>query len=102
MPEPISTAEVARLAGLARLHLSPDRIERFRGQMAAILDAFAVLRDLDLDVVEPLTHPFPAVNRLDDDVSAPSLDAKAVLDLAPAREGPFVAVPKVIDEGAGA
>jgi aspartyl-tRNA(Asn)/glutamyl-tRNA(Gln) amidotransferase subunit C len=102
MSEPLSTAEVGRLAGLARLHLPPERLERFRGQMATILDAFAVLRDLDLDAVEPLTHPFPVVNRLDDDVPASSLDPEAVLDLAPAREGPFIAVPKVIDEGAGA
>ena len=47
-----------------------------------------------------MAHPGDLTNRLDADEVGPSLDLEQVLSIAPATEGQFLAVPKVLtDEG---
>ncbi len=53
---------------------------------------------MDVEGVEPMAHPLPITNHLDEDVIEPSLPVETLLDLAPMTEGPFLTVPKVIDD----
>ncbi|MCA9284970.1 MAG: Asp-tRNA(Asn)/Glu-tRNA(Gln) amidotransferase subunit GatC [Phycisphaerales bacterium] len=101
MPEPLSTAQVEHVAKLARLRLAAEQVERYRGQLSSILDHIAALGALDLDDIEPLAHPHDMTNRLGDDIPTPPMPLEALLRNAPAVEGPFLAVPKVLDEGGG-
>ncbi|MFO0783715.1 MAG: Asp-tRNA(Asn)/Glu-tRNA(Gln) amidotransferase subunit GatC [Phycisphaerales bacterium] len=92
----LTPAEVTHVAKLARLELSPDRVETYRSQLTAVLGHIAKLNEVDMAGVEPMAHPFDASTRLADDVPAPSMPIEDVLLNAPATEGRFLAVPKVL------
>ncbi len=98
MPEHISRDDVAHVARLARLTLNDDELDRFTGQLAAILDHAAGMAALDLDGVEPTTHPYELKNVLRDDVVAPCLDRDEVLAQAPAAQDGMFRVPPVLGE----
>ena len=95
----LTTAQVTHVAKLARLEVAPGRIEEYRTQLAAVLGHIAQLDAVDLAGVEPMAHPFESHNRLAADSPVESLSIEAVLMNAPAVEGRFLAVPKVLAEG---
>ncbi len=51
----LNREEVLHLAGLAKLHLSEDEIEKFRVQLGETIDYVKVLDELDIRNVSP-TH----------------------------------------------
>ena len=98
-PVQLTAAQVAHVAKLARLEVPAGRAEEYRTQLAAVLGHIAKLDALDLQGVEPMAHPFETSNRLADDVPVDGLSIEQVLMNAPAVEGRFLAVPKVLAEG---
>ena len=96
MPERITVDDVAKVARLARLGLTDDELATATGQLAAMLDHFADIDDLDLDDVAPMTQPYPLRNVFRDDVETAVLSHDEVLAAAPeAAEGRFK-VPPII------
>jgi aspartyl-tRNA(Asn)/glutamyl-tRNA(Gln) amidotransferase subunit C len=94
----LSTADVAHVAKLARLALTPEEIDVAAQQLADVLDHFADIDALDLDGVEAMTQPYPLVNVLRDDVVGACLDRDEVLAAAPdSRDGRF-GVPPILGE----
>ena len=91
----ITREEVLHVARLARLALSEEEIERFQGQLSAILDAVGKVSELDLAGVEPTSHPLELVNVLEDDEPRPSLSLEESIRNAPDPEGGFFGVPAV-------
>lgn len=91
------TAE--RVARLARLAVTAEDRERFTGQLDSILEYCAQLNALPLADVPPTTHVLALANVLRDDVVTPSLDRDEVLAQAPAHDGGFVRVPRVLERG---
>ena len=89
----LSREEVLHVAGLARLALTDEEVERFREQLSAILDAVGAVGELDLAGVEPTSHPLDVVNAWREDEPRPSLELDDVLANAPDREGGFFRVP---------
>ena len=98
MSERISTEQVAHVARLARLDLTEEELEHYTDQLAAILDHAADIEALDLEGVEPMTHPVPLVNVLREDVVRPCLDRDEVLAAAPAAESGRFKVPPILGE----
>ena len=98
MPERISRDYVAHVAGLARLRLTDDELDRFTSQLADVLDHATDMASLDLDGIEPMAHPYPLRNVLRDDVVGETLDRDEVLAGAPQVEGPMFRVPPVLGE----
>ena len=96
MSDRISAADVAKVARLARLDLSPDELERMTAQLSGMLEHFADIDALDLAEVSPMTQPYPLVNVLRADVVRPSLDRDEVLAAAPAAEDGRFRVPPII------
>lgn len=94
-----SLEDVARVAVLSRLDLDPEGLEAARDDLTTILAHVANLATLDVEGVEPMPRPHEIVNRLAEDEPGPTLDRSVLLDLAPATEGDFIAVPKVLGEG---
>ncbi|MCH2161959.1 MAG: Asp-tRNA(Asn)/Glu-tRNA(Gln) amidotransferase subunit GatC [Phycisphaerales bacterium] len=94
-------AEIARVAHLSRLALDEATLTALRGDLLQILGHVEAISSLDVEGVEPMSRPHPTVNRLDPDIPGPALDRSVLLALAPAVEGPFLAVPKVLAEGGG-
>ena len=98
MGENLTENQVRHVAKLARLNCSDSEIATFTTQLAAILDYFSQLRELDTSDVEPLAHCLPVHNVFRDDVVQPSLTNDQALANAPHRDGEFFAVPKVLDD----
>ena len=97
MPE-ISREDVAHVARLARLSLTDDELDRFTGQLAAVLDHARDVESLDVGAVPPTAHPLPLKNVLRPDVPVPSLDRAEVLAAAPSVEDDRFAVPPILGE----
>lgn len=99
MPDPaISPEQVRKVAKLARLSLTDEQVERFRGELSAVLAYVERLRELELDGVEPLANPCEEPNRLRGDDAAAAMAREVFLRNAPVSEGPFVVVPKVLGD----
>lgn len=94
----ITRAEVAHVAGLARLELTDAELDLFTGQLAAVLDHAADVEALDTADLAPTGHPLSLVNVLRPDVPRPGLDRDEVLARAPAVEDDRFRVPPVLGE----
>ena len=102
MPEPLTTEEVRHIASLARLRLTDEQVEAYRGELTSILRYVARLRSLDVEEVEPMAHPLDLTNRLGADEVGPSMTLNELKANAPAVQDRFLAVPKVIGDGGNA
>ena len=89
----IGKDEVLHVARLARLALTDDEVERLGRELNAILEAVGKVAELDLDDVEPTSHPLALVNVWADDEPRPSLSVEEALANAPERAGDFFRVP---------
>jgi len=98
MSERITPDDVTKVAGLARLRLTDDELERFTHQLDDILDHAADIEALDLDDVEPMAHPVALGNVLRTDEPGPALERDEVLAAAPAAEDGQFRVPPVLGE----
>jgi len=98
MADRISRDDVAHVARLARLDVSEDEIERFTGQLGAVLEHAADIAALDIEDVPPTAHPLPLVNVLRDDEPVASLNRDEVLAQAPAAEDRRFKVPPILGE----
>jgi aspartyl-tRNA(Asn)/glutamyl-tRNA(Gln) amidotransferase subunit C len=93
----LSNADVAKVALLARLRLSPDEIKTYTGQLNAIVEYVAQLQELDTTGVEPLAHGIEVRNVFRDDVRGPALDREQALANAPKRNQVGFLVPAVLE-----
>lgn len=93
----ITVADVEHVARLARLELTPGEKELFAGQMGAILGYVEKLKGLDTDGIVPTSHAVPMENAFREDSTQASIGLEKALANAPARNGSFFAVPKVIE-----
>ena len=95
----ISRADVEHVAELARLHLTDDELDRLQGQLSRILEAIAVLRDVDTSHVGPTATVLALENVMRDDDPRDGISREAALANAPLREGDHLRVPLVLKEG---
>ncbi len=93
----LSADEVAKVALLARLRISPDELETFTGQLSSIVEFVAQLQELPTAEVEPLAHGVEVRNVFRDDVRGPSLPREAALANAPKRNPESFLVPAVLE-----
>jgi len=94
----ISREEVAHLASLARIDLSPAELDKLAGQLDVILGAVATVREVAGDDVPATSHPMPLTNVTRPDTPRPSLAAAAVLAGAPEAEQGRFRVPRILEE----
>jgi len=92
----LSIQEVEKVAKLARLELNETEMKLYAGQLSSILEHIAQLERLDVEGVEPMAHPIPLQNRLDDDVPGEPMPVEALLANAPEVVEPYISVPKVL------
>ena len=90
--------DVAYVAKLARLRLTPEEVEKFGNQLGALLEHVDALANLPVGDVGATAQVIPQSNVLREDVHVPSLDRETVLDGAPRREGPYFRVPRILGE----
>lgn len=87
---------VLRLEKLARLRLSEEEREIIQGDLGKILEMVDKLKEIDTENVEPLTYINDEVNVLREDVIANQVNREDALKNAPAEDGTYFKVPKVI------
>lgn len=89
---------VNHLANLARLNLTEEEAVTFQEQIEGILGFVNKLEELDTDYIEPNAYAAPIFGSIREDVTKPSLDRDAFLDIAPSVTNNQLKVPKVIEE----
>ena len=102
MTQRLTDDEVRKVAKLARLELSEEEIHHFAGQLSKVLDYVSKLSELDVEGVEPMVHAMETSNVLREDEARDGMPVEDALKNAPEPEPPFIAVPKVIDDGTAA
>jgi aspartyl-tRNA(Asn)/glutamyl-tRNA(Gln) amidotransferase subunit C len=93
---PISKEQVAHVAGLARLKLNPDELDRFSRELSRIIDYADCLNRIDTDGVDTDVRPAGPKRAVRDDVVQPSLPVEDVLRIAPETKDTYFIVPRVI------
>ena len=97
----LTSADIARIANLARLELQPAESERMLTQINGFFDIVEKMRAVDTTGIEPLAHPVATVQNIalrlrEDRVSEPNA-REANQRNAPAVENGLFLVPKVIE-----
>ena len=97
---PITESDVAKVAQLAHLEITPDELKVFAPQMAEIVNYVEQLNALATSSVEPalggLTPEGEPADSSRDDTVAPSLGQKLALAEAPDAASGYFRVPKVL------
>jgi aspartyl-tRNA(Asn)/glutamyl-tRNA(Gln) amidotransferase subunit C len=86
---------VLHVARLARLEIPEDQIAHVQAELGAILEAVGKVSELDLEGVEPTSHPLDLVNVWGEDVPRPSLPREDALANAPDPANGAFRVPAV-------
>ena len=82
---------------LGRLRLTAAEESLFAEQLDNILQYMEKLNRLDTSEVEPFTHAADVVNAWREDTVTNQSEKEALLANAPAAEGGFFKVPKIIE-----
>jgi aspartyl-tRNA(Asn)/glutamyl-tRNA(Gln) amidotransferase subunit C len=97
MPE-ITAEQVAHLANLARIDLSPEEIAHLTADLGQIVDAVAKVSEVATPDIPATSHPMPLTNVFREDVVVPSLTVEQALSGAPDRDGDKFRVPAILDD----
>ena len=89
--------DIAHVARLARLGLSEEELESYKGQLGDILEHAARVQSLEGDPHPDSAHPLGFVNAFRDDEARPSLDREEVLSQAPEAIDGYFAAPPALD-----
>ena len=92
----ISPEEVAHVAQLARLRLSPDQNAKLTGELNDILTHMDKLNQLDTSGVPSTNHALDSNGPMRDDLARPCLERERALANAPASDGQSFIVPRVL------
>ena len=93
----ITRAEVAHLAGLARISLSDAELDHLAAELPAILEHVRVVQSAAGDDVLPMSHPLPISNVFRADEVVSGLTTDEALAGAPASEQDRFLVPKILE-----
>jgi len=93
----LTREEVRHIALLARLQLSDAEEVAITEQLDHILQHFETLAALDTSAVEPTALVVDVTTAYRDDVVVNPPAAEALRQNAPARDGDFFKVPKIIE-----
>ncbi len=93
----LSSDDVAKIAHLARLEVSPDRAEGLGRELSNILDLVAQMDAVDTTGVTPMAHPLAMAQRLREDRVTEQDNRARYQAGAPAAENGLYLVPKVIE-----
>lgn len=93
----IDAATVKRIGRLARIRVEENEVEKYRGELNAILGFVEQLNEVNVDGVEPMTSVTPMTLRRREDVITDGGYPEKIVANAPLSEDNFFMVPKVIE-----
>jgi aspartyl-tRNA(Asn)/glutamyl-tRNA(Gln) amidotransferase subunit C len=93
----VDAATVRRIAHLARIAVAEDEVGPLQGELNAILTFVEQLSEVNVDGIEPMTSVTPMeMKKRKDEVTDGGIPDDIVRN-APATEGHFFLVPKVVE-----
>lgn len=92
----ISREEIRRLAFLARIELTPAEECELIEHFTKLLGYIDKINEVNTDDVAPLVHTVEVPSPMREDRVTNQPDTEALLSNAPAREGNFLKVPRII------
>ena len=93
----VDAQTVRRIAHLARIAVDDDEVEHLKGELNAILAFVEQLSEVKVDGVEPMTSVIPMKMKQREDKVTDGGIADDIVKNAPATEGHFFLVPKVVE-----
>ncbi|SFJ65493.1 Asp-tRNA(Asn)/Glu-tRNA(Gln) amidotransferase subunit GatC [Bradyrhizobium sp. Gha] len=93
----VDAATVRRIAHLARIAVSEDEVPHLQGELNAMLAFVEQLSEVNVEGVEPMTSVAPMQMKKRQDVVDDGGIADDIVANAPAAEGHFFLVPKVVE-----
>jgi aspartyl-tRNA(Asn)/glutamyl-tRNA(Gln) amidotransferase subunit C len=94
----LSRDEVARVAGLARIDLTSEEIDRLAGELDVIVESVARVSEVATPDVPATSHPLPMTNVFRPDVPEEPLTQEQALSGAPASQDGKFLVPQILGE----
>jgi len=93
----LSTADVQKVARLARLAMNDTEIEAARTQLSGIFELIAEMQAVDTTGIEPMSHAQDLSQRLRADVVSEDNQRELFQSIAPQVEAGLYLVPQVIE-----
>ena len=93
----LTTADVQKVARLARLAMSESEIESARSQLSGIFDLIAEMQAVDTSGIAPMSHAQDLAQRLREDKVTETNQREAFQAIAPQVEHGLYLVPQVIE-----
>jgi len=93
----VDAETVRRIAHLARIKVPEADVPHLQSELNAILAFVEQLSEVDIDGVEPMTSVTPMEMKKRPDVVTDGEIADDIIKNAPATEGHFFLVPKVVE-----
>ena len=93
----VNDALINNLSNLARLEFNATEKEEIKKDLQRMIQFVEKLGELDTTGVEPLLHMSPETNVLREDIPQGSVSREEALSTAPATDGVYFKVPKVIE-----
>jgi aspartyl-tRNA(Asn)/glutamyl-tRNA(Gln) amidotransferase subunit C len=94
----ITQEQVAHLANLARIALTPQEIESLTSELGSIVDNVAKVSEVATADVPATSHPIPLQNVYRDDVPGTTLTTEQALAGAPDHDGSRFRVTAILGE----
>ena len=94
----LDSAQVAHLANLARIELSPEELEKLTGELGVILDSIAKVSEVATPDVPATSHPVPLSNVFRSDEPSDTLTTEQALSGAPEHDGTRFVVSAILGE----
>jgi aspartyl-tRNA(Asn)/glutamyl-tRNA(Gln) amidotransferase subunit C len=92
----ISKDEVKHIAGLARIGVSEEEVEKFSTDLSSILDFVEQLKEVDVSNVEPTAHITGLENRMRDDKVRDFENKEGISKLFPEEKNGYNKVKSVL------
>jgi aspartyl-tRNA(Asn)/glutamyl-tRNA(Gln) amidotransferase subunit C len=93
----IGTAEVERIAKLARIGLSPEETSKMSAELGNILEFVEQLQSVDISDTEPTDQVTGLEDVWREDEVKPSMDRDQILANAPAQKDGYIVVKRVLN-----
>jgi aspartyl-tRNA(Asn)/glutamyl-tRNA(Gln) amidotransferase subunit C len=88
--------ELQTTAFMARLTLKEDEVEKLNKAVSEMLDYFSIMKNIDVDELDPTTHALASKNRQRKDEIVEQTETETILGQAPELEDRFIVIPNVL------
>lgn len=94
---PLSSAEVTRIAQLARLHVQPTEATGLQRDLSDMLDLVGQMQAVDTQGIAPMAHPLAMAQRLRADQVTEQNQRATCQAIAPQVDKGLYLVPRVLE-----